>query len=273
MAAERFDLDVRVVLLDQRLVPIGPNWIGRNMRSGFWRLYIHDRDGAVARTGEATHPLVPGRAHLIPAWLTFDYDASRPAQQFFAHFDLVRWTARVTQTLAPRPVAAPFDPVTRAAWAAVREGYRNGAGQSPATVVRVKALIHAVLAGWLDGLDGQRVAHALHAVAGRHEVEPALSHIERHLGEPLTNDRLADLCHYSTDHFAKVFKRVVGQTPGRYIAERRVALAAQALAFTDRSIDDIARSLGFGNRFYFSRAFKRRLGTPPAAYRANIRLR
>lgn len=178
----------------------------------------------------------------------------------------------MSKRLAPEPISLAFDPLIASAWSAVRAAYRGGAGQSPATAARVKAPVNAALAGWIDRLDKARVARALYAIAGRHEVEPALSYIERHLGEPLTNDSLARLCHYSTDHFARVFRRVVGQTPGRYIGEMRVASAAQALAFTDRSIDDIAESLGFGNRFYFSRAFKRHLGTPPAAYRTNVRL-
>lgn len=275
MVLSQLGMDLRLVLLNHGLTTIDRRWIGRGVRSGYWRLYIHNRDGATVsvRVNRVEYRLEPNRVHLVPAWLSFDHRTSQAVRQFYVSFDLVRWTAWATQMLAPEPVSLAFDPLIASAWSAVSEAYRAGAGQSSATSVRVKALVHAALAGWIDQLDGDRAMRVLQPMTGRHEVGPALSHIERHLGEPLNNDLLAELCHFSTGHFAKLFRQAVGQTPGRYIIEMRVAAAAQALAFTDRSIDEIAHSLGFGNRFYFSRAFKRIMGTSPAAYRADMRLK
>lgn len=262
------DLDTRFLLLNHGSVEIADRWRQRQVRSSFWRIYVHDRDGAEAVVGGTRYPLGPNRVHLLPAWMRFDHRTARPVRQFHASFDLVRWTARLTNRLAPLPIGLAFDAGMRSAWAAVRRGYAQGNGASAATAVRINALICAALAAWIDTLDDDA---ALGIAAGRGEVEPALVYIENHLHEPLSNAMLAELCHYSTDHFAKVFRGVVGQTPARYVVERRVAQAAQALAFSDRSIDAIAESLGFGNRFYFSRQFKRHLGTPPAAYRASVR--
>ncbi|MBB6429670.1 helix-turn-helix domain-containing protein [Algisphaera agarilytica] len=261
----------RLILRWQNHVQIGTRWRYQGMRSTYWRLYIHSADGAAADVEGDRYPLGPGYVHFLPAWMTFDYHASRELMQFVCHFELARWTPRVTNRLAPRPVSLELDSAMQSSWDAILDGYEQGAGKSPATWMRSHALINAALASWMDQLGEQEVAEGLHAVAGQHVVEPALSYIEANLGEPIGNDELAELCHYSTDHFAKVFRQVVGQTPGRYIAERRIAAAAQDLTFTDRTIDDIAESFGFANRFYFSRAFKRQVGVPPAAYRANQR--
>jgi AraC-like DNA-binding protein len=98
-------------------------------------------------------------------------------------------------------------------------------------------------------------------------IGPALECIDRRLSRPPANPELARLCHFSTDRFIRKFRLIVGMTPARYGLERRVALAAQWLTATSRTIEEIADALGFTDRFHFSRAFKARLGLAPVAYR------
>ncbi|MEO0586838.1 MAG: helix-turn-helix transcriptional regulator, partial [Planctomycetota bacterium] len=57
------------------------------------------------------------------------------------------------------------------------------------------------------------------------------------------------------------------QTPAQYLRERRVTAAATMLRSSDASIETIASETGFGDRSYFSRAFKQVLGVSPGAYR------
>ena len=44
--------------------------------------------------------------------------------------------------------------------------------------------------------------------------------------------------------------------------------AAELLAHTDLTIDEIAERCGFANRFHFSRVFAQRMVEPPGRYRA-----
>jgi AraC-like DNA-binding protein len=96
---------------------------------------------------------------------------------------------------------------------------------------------------------------------------PALQYIDRHLAHDLSNATLARVCGVSEDHFIRVFRRNVGQTPAQYTLDRRVTAAAHRLVFSDDKIDAIAHAAGFRDRFYFTRVFARRMGLPPAAYR------
>ena len=50
-------------------------------------------------------------------------------------------------------------------------------------------------------------------------------------------------------------------------ADNRIRLACRQLALSERPIDEIAESLGFPDRYYFSRAFKRHMGCGPATFR------
>jgi transcriptional regulator GlxA family with amidase domain len=53
------------------------------------------------------------------------------------------------------------------------------------------------------------------------------------------------------------------------VQERRVQRAAELLARTTLSIDEIAERCGFANRYHFSRVFAQRMAAPPGRYRAH----
>jgi AraC-like DNA-binding protein len=63
------------------------------------------------------------------------------------------------------------------------------------------------------------------------------------------------------------FRRVLGRSPIRYLAEWRMHVAADLLRSTDFTIGKIAREVGYDSEEAFSRAFKRHHGTPPSASR------
>ena len=47
--------------------------------------------------------------------------------------------------------------------------------------------------------------------------------------------------------------------------------AARLLAFTDRTVGEIAHATGFADQLYFSRSFRRHRGEAPTAYRERVR--
>jgi AraC-like DNA-binding protein len=53
------------------------------------------------------------------------------------------------------------------------------------------------------------------------------------------------------------------------VQDRRLSRAAELLVSTDQSIDHIAETCGFANRYYFTRVFAQRMGCPPARYRTD----
>jgi len=95
-----------------------------------------------------------------------------------------------------------------------------------------------------------------------------LDHIDRHLGEPLELDMLADVAHFSRYHFHRVFSAWVGETFGDYLRRRRLEFAALRLAaHPDAPVLEVALSVGFGSGEAFARAFKSRFGCTPSAWR------
>jgi AraC-like DNA-binding protein len=130
------------------------------------------------------------------------------------------------------------------------------------TTLRAKSLLFAAFAACVETWPAAPTGDLT-------QVRPALEHIESHLHTSLTNTKLASLCHFSSDHFIVRFRAAVGQTPGQYLLERRLAVAAQKLLFSPENVESIASQTGFCDRFHFSRAFKTRYGLSPVAYRKN----
>jgi len=71
--------------------------------------------------------------------------------------------------------------------------------------------------------------------------------------------------------FRAAFVRTIGLGPRRYLEERRVEHAARALLETDRPIAEIARAVGYGDPYHFSRVFRRVTGVSPRRYRMQAR--
>jgi AraC-like DNA-binding protein len=67
--------------------------------------------------------------------------------------------------------------------------------------------------------------------------------------------------------FAQRFKSVVGEAPMEYLTRCRLHQATQLLLESNMSIGQIANMIGYESDASFNKAFKRRLGVSPGAYR------
>jgi len=231
-------------------ITINRNWSSANVCSGYWRLYCNDRDGAGVEWEGGFHPLRAGLVHFIPAWVRFTCVNRRPVDHFYVHFDLIGLTGVTVQRLFQKPLTLPAAPALQT--------------PPPSDLFRVKAFVYTALGRLFESIGPTRLDELQ---AAQSPVAPAIRHIEDHLGELIVNKQLAALCHFSEDHFVRIFRARLGQTPAQYILERRIAAATHWLAFTRESIDQVADRLAFGNRYHFTRMFTRRMGIGPATYR------
>ena len=101
-------------------------------------------------------------------------------------------------------------------------------------------------------------------------INRTMDYIDEHLAEPLPLDRLAGVAAFSKYHFHRLFLAHVGETPGQYIQRLRLEKAAMlVLANRERSITDIAFSVGFSDVAAFTRAFRLAHGMSATRYRQN----
>jgi AraC-like DNA-binding protein len=112
----------------------------------------------------------------------------------------------------------------------------------------------SISTSWLRALADPPTASALAAI----HAEPARN---------WTIESLAESASVSRATLARRFTALVGQPPNRYLASWRMDLAARELLHTDRSLESIAKQVGYNSEFAFSKAFTRLRGMPPSRYR------
>ena len=77
------------------------------------------------------------------------------------------------------------------------------------------------------------------------------------LHQPLRIDDIARHAGYSKWHLQRLFLQYKGESPGRYIRERKLLLAARDLRDTDQRVYDICLKYGFDSQQTFTRVFTR----------------
>ena len=75
----------------------------------------------------------------------------------------------------------------------------------------------------------------------------------------------------SVAHFQRMFMKIIGVRPGRYIIQQRLNAACRLLESTDSGVSDIALSTGFCDQSHFTKMFKRERGITPGEYRRRHR--
>ncbi|MFI0466097.1 cupin domain-containing protein [Saccharopolyspora sp. 5N102] len=108
--------------------------------------------------------------------------------------------------------------------------------------------------GWLAALRDPQLAAAMQAL---HE----------DLAHPWTVDALARKAGMSRSAFAALFKEKAGDTPLGYLASWRMYRAKTLLRETQLSVQEIAVEVGYDTGTALSRAFLRREGLAPGAWR------
>lgn len=91
--------------------------------------------------------------------------------------------------------------------------------------------------------------------------------IERNLNEKLTVEDIAKASYYSTFHFCRMFKALVGDSVMEYVRKRRLSVAAERLVKEDIRLIDLAFDCQYESHEAFSRAFKTMFQLSPKEYR------
>jgi AraC-like DNA-binding protein len=82
-------------------------------------------------------------------------------------------------------------------------------------------------------------------------------------------DSVAARLGVTKSHLIKLFHKTVGKTPIEFLTKVRMEKAVELLRNHERSLEDIALSLGYADVSYFVKVFRKFFGSPPGSFRKN----
>jgi AraC-like DNA-binding protein len=95
--------------------------------------------------------------------------------------------------------------------------------------------------------------------------------LEQHMQTVRTTGDLAALVGLSTDHFAKVFTKIYGCSPAKYLRTRRLQVVARYLSETTMKLQDIASLVGFRDATALSHVWRTEYDLSPNRWRRQQR--
>lgn len=85
-----------------------------------------------------------------------------------------------------------------------------------------------------------------------------------------TNIKFTDIASeygFSSAYLSHIFNKHTGTSLGKYLKEYRINIAKKYLQGSNLQVSEIANKVGFIDQFYFSKFFKKEVGTSPMQYR------
>lgn len=98
-------------------------------------------------------------------------------------------------------------------------------------------------------------------------IRTIMEYIQKHYGEKITLEDLAEQIHLCKSESCRLFKRYMNMSMFDYLLDYRVDKSLELLRQSSLDVTQIAGQVGFANPGYYSRIFKRKIGCTPLEYR------
>ena len=277
--------ELKLIILNVGYAVHDGDWNWNDVRSPFTRLYYVTEGSAQVMTPSGLFTLTPGHLYLIPTFvLHTDIDPSR-FEHFYVHvYEDVSSKRRVFEDfdfpfeleagpldldlfrrlceLNPSSELGQLNPSSYHQDSTFRKNLENITARPLWNDMESRGIVYQLVSRFLKDARPKvsTVDDRIHTV---------LSYIHRNLDKQINTSDLVAIACLSNDHFIRVFKREVGDTPMNYITMMKMQRAQLLLATEKGSIKNVAYGLGYDDHSYFNRVFKSKVGMTPQQYRAS----
>jgi AraC family transcriptional regulator len=214
--------------------------------------------------------VTPGRLLVLPANVgsRWEVTGSRRLLALVIPLETMRVAlgghlpARISEVFRPLAEASWEDAFLKGALTRLWEGMKDAL---PIDRLVVDSLLVAV------------TAHLLHRAGAQQESSPialphwrlrrVVEHSDVHLHEPIYLSELADVAGLSPRHFARAFRQETGETPHRWLMNRRIIKAKHLLSRSDLPINTVSAACGFASQAHLTKVFRKSAGITPLRWR------
>lgn len=247
--------DIQVLSFTQQRLTL---WDFDTLSAPFWRFYWNANVGASISFDGIEHEMTPDKCFLIPPNTAAASQLGQPVEHLYIHFTAREPYYSLKPELFALPMAGDIEWMTQQLIADLNSEERN----DQRFCLLALSLVHCAL----TRVPADRLR--LHRTDER--IDRVMEAMELRLEKKQPNEELAKLADMHTNAFTRLFRRVTGYSPQRYLNMKRVERACIMLHRMSVSIEDVAEALGFCDRYHFSRVFKQIRGMGPAAFQKTI---
>lgn len=259
------------------------DWNWKDVCSPFARLYYVTKGKAQIVFPSKTHDLKPHHLYFIPPFVLHSYKCNSYFEHYYLHLyensqletnllhnwdfpvelpaneidlNLFKRLCELNPTMKlPQSNPASYDNDTT-----LIQNIQRSEQLDLAIKVESTGIIYQLISRFLRKARPQ-------AGAEDYRIKKVLAYIQKNMHEPIDIEMLSGLSCLSKDHFIRLFKKEMDITPIQYICQKKMEKAQLMLVTQNTPLKDIAYLLGYDNYSYFTRIFKKIVGTTPQEYK------
>lgn len=246
------EIGLRILLARRQLLV---DWKFANLSAPHWRLYHCAEPGAWITCHGRRVALRPDHLWLAPPDVAFASENDRPITQLYVHFRIIPKWRSPTAGLIP----VPINPALTLALALPDPDHDDWQSACAVQTLVLTALARIPSHNFVAEPDDPRARHLIQIMTA----EPA---------RPWSNAELGREAGFHPQSLVRWFRQRTGRTPKQFLLELRIQEACLLLLYSEQSLDTIAATTGFCDRYHFSRTFRALRQSSPAAYRRQSKL-
>lgn len=278
---------MQLILLNIGYAIHNADWNYKNVRSPFARIYLVKEGSArLHLPGNRIQDLRPNHLYMIPPFTMHSYECTNHFTLYYIHiYDNQKSDYSILEdlmypveikaknidellverlfTINPDSALNHNDP----------KKYDNTTNLIKTINNQTNRATHELLE--TNGILFQLLSHFMVYSKDKYDIVDnrilrVVKYIRNNIHKDISIEELKDMCCLSKDHFIRLFKNELQETPTQYIIQRKIERAQLMLITSDLLIKDIAYELSFENVSYFNRLFKKATGLTPSDYRKRV---
>ena len=273
---------LHLLILNVGLAIHNADWNWRNVNSPFTRLYYVTEGAARILLPTGIQELKPDHLYLVPSFTTHSYLCDTHFAHYYLHIyedhqsessiledfsfpteipagDLELPLIKRLCGINPTMQLPQSDPTSYDNNPTLIKNIIKNKQRTFCDKVESRGIVYQLMARFLK--DAQPKAEI-----NDDRIQKVLSYIRKNIYKTIDIDSLAAISCLSKDHFIRLFRKEVNNTPLQYINQKKIEKAQLILITDSMPIKNISYLLAYEDHSYFNRLFKKLTGVTPQQY-------
>ena len=274
---------LHLLILNVGLAIHNADWNWRNVNSPFTRLYYVTEGAARILLPTGIQELKPDHLYLVPSFTTHSYLCDTHFVHYYLHIyedhqsessiledfsfpteipagDLELPLIKRLCGINPTMQLPQSDPTSYDNNPTLIKNIIKNKQRTFCDKVESRGIVYQLMARFLK--DAQPKTEI-----NDDRIQKVLSYIRKNIYKTIDIDSLAAISCLSKDHFIRLFKKEINNTPLQYINQKKIEKAQLILITDSMPVKNISYLLAYEDHSYFNRLFKKLTGVTPQQYR------